>query len=248
MKFALIGYGKMGQAVKESAETAGHEIVSIIDLVAKEASAKEISTESLNGAEVAIEFTQPDALIGNVEKLAKAGVNIITGTTGWYDSLPEVEKIIEESKVGFLYAGNFSVGVNIFYTLAAEAAKRLSSAGGYDVGISETHHTGKVDAPSGTARELANTVLKNFPAKKRVLLDNVEQPVPNDALQVSSARLGKVIGVHTVTFDGVSDTITLSHSGKNREGYAAGAVQAAEWLSGKKGVFTAQDWISSIDQ
>lgn len=245
MKIAIIGYGKMGREVEKAAKNAGHEVVAIVDPKSEEATTKEISTEALNGAEIAIEFTHPDVLIDNVRKLAEAKVDIVTGTTGWYDKLPEVEKIVNEADVGLLYAGNFSVGVNTFYAIVAEAAKRLNKAGGFDVAIHETHHTGKADAPSGTARELGNVVLENFPSKKRILLDNAEQPVPPEALQISSNRLGKVIGVHTVTFDGASDTITLSHSGKNREGYATGSIKGAEWLQGKKGVFSVKEWFAS---
>lgn len=243
MKIAIIGYGKMGKAVEIAAKTAQHEVVAIIDSAAAEATAEAISSEALNGAEVAIDFTHPDSVISNIKKYAEAKVNAVIGTTGWYSELPQVEKIVSDAGIGLLYAGNFSVGVNTFYAVVAEAAKRLSTFGGFDVAIHETHHTGKADAPSGTAREIANTILANFGSKQKILLDNAEQPVKPESLQISSSRVGKVVGIHEVTFDGESDTITLTHSGKNRMGYAAGAVSAAQWLQGKHGVFTAKDWL-----
>ncbi|MFH1375986.1 MAG: 4-hydroxy-tetrahydrodipicolinate reductase [Patescibacteria group bacterium] len=239
MRIAIVGYGKMGQAVKATAAAAGHEVVAVVDPEASEATAKEISAGNLNRAEVAIDFTHPDTVLDNIQKLAETKVQIVVGTTGWYDSLPEVEKIVKDAGIGLLYAGNFSIGVNAFYGLVAEAARKLTGKE-FDVSIHETHHTAKVDAPSGTARELANIVIENFPEKKEISTDDTEQPSP-EALRISSSREGKVVGIHEVTFDGASDTITLTHSGKNRDGYAQGAVLAAEFLQGKKGVFTAKD-------
>ncbi len=239
----------MGKAVEAAAKAAGHEVSAIIDPSFAKATedkptnaATEISKETLNGAEVAIDFTHPDVIIENIRKLAEAKVQIVVGTTGWYDSLSEVEKIVSETRVGLIYAGNFSVGVNTFYAIVENASKLLTQKG-FDAAIHETHHTGKADAPSGTARELAQKVLENFSEKKEVILDNIEQPIPAEKLQISSSRVGKVVGVHTVNFDGVSDSIQLIHSGKNRDGYASGSVQAAQWLSGKSGVFTAKDWL-----
>ncbi len=243
MKIAILGYGRMGHMIETAAKDAGHEVVAIID-PGDTGTATEISAETLNGAEVAIDFTTPDAVVGNVEKLAEAGVAAIVGTTGWYEQLSKVEGIVRKAGTKLIYAGNFSIGVQLFYAIAAEAAKRLGQTGSYDVGVSETHHTGKVDAPSGTAKELAETILANYPSKKRILLDNTEQPVPPDALQISSSRTGKVIGIHTARFDGESDEISLTHKGKNRKGYAAGAISAAEWLAGQEsGVYTAKEWL-----
>jgi 4-hydroxy-tetrahydrodipicolinate reductase len=243
MKIAIIGYGKMGKAVEAAAKSAKHEVVAIIDKAASEATAAEITAENLNSAEVVIDFTHPSTILANIRKYAELKTNAVIGTTGWYDDLPEVEKIVAESGIGLLYAGNFSIGVNTFYAVVAAAAKRLSAAGGFDVAIHETHHTGKADSPSGTATEIANTILANFPAKNKILLDNAEKPVAENSLQITSSRVGKVVGIHEVSFDGVSDNITLTHSGKNRDGYASGSVAAADWLQGKQGVFTAKDWL-----
>ncbi|MCK5472004.1 4-hydroxy-tetrahydrodipicolinate reductase [Candidatus Gracilibacteria bacterium] len=244
MKIAIIGYGKMGKAVEAAAKNSNHEVVAIVDSKSDGATAAEISAENLNGAEVAIDFTHPDSVLGNIRKLAELKIPIVVGTTGWYDSLPEVEKIAAENSVGILYAGNFSIGVNTFYAIVEHASKLLTGKN-FDAAIREIHHTGKADAPSGTAREIAGKIIVNFPEKKEITLDNTEQPVPSEKLQISSARIGKVVGIHEVVFDGASDSIQLIHSGKNRDGYAAGAVSAAEWLVKKNetGMFTAKDWL-----
>jgi len=242
VKIAIIGFGKMGRAVADVAQAANHEISAIIDPQNPDATAAEISAENLNGAEVAIDFTHPDVVIDNIRRLAALNISIIVGTTGWYEQLSEVEKIVTESKIGFLYAGNFSIGVNIFYAIV-ESASKLLSGKGFDVAIHETHHNQKADAPSGTAREIAQKILTNFKEKKEVMSDNEILPIPPERLQISASRVGKVVGVHTVNFDGSSDLIQLTHSGKNRDGYAAGSVAAAEFLVGKVGMFTAKDWL-----
>jgi 4-hydroxy-tetrahydrodipicolinate reductase len=248
MKIALVGYGKMGRAIEAAAKAAGNHVVATIDPVFAKATADKpqnaatkISAKTLNGAQVVIDFSHPKTILENIQSYSKAKINAVIGTTGWYDKLPQVEKLVKKAGIGLIYAGNFSVGVNTFYAIVAEAAHRISAAGGYDVGIHEVHHTGKADAPSGTAYEVGKVVLKNYPAKKRILLDNAEQPVPPEALQISSSRLGKVVGIHTVAFDGLSDSITLCHSGKNRDGYVAGALQAAKFIVGKQGIYTAKD-------
>lgn len=244
MKIAIIGFGKMGRAIEIAANSAKHTVVAKIDPQAPEATASEISAANLNGAEVAIDFTHPTVVIANLQKLAALKIPTVVGTTGWYEKLPEVEQLAQANQVGILYAGNFSVGVQAFYKIVENAAQLLSGQG-FDVAIHETHHTGKADAPSGTAKELATKILTNFPVKKAVMLDNAEQPIPADKLQISASRVGKVVGIHEIIFDGQSETIQLIHSGKNRDNYATGAVAAAQWLFTKKsaGVFTATDWL-----
>lgn len=231
----------MGRSLEVAAKAKGDQVVAAIDPTAPGATASKISKASLNDAQVVIDFSHPSAIIENIRAYASLKVNAVIGTTGWYDKLPQVEKLVKKAGIGLIYAGNFSIGVNTFYAIVAEASRRISAAGGYDVGIHEVHHTGKADAPSGTAHEIGQTILANYPNKKRILLDNVEQPVPPEALQISSSRLGKVVGIHTVSFDSGADTITLTHTGKNRDGYTAGALQAAKFIVGKKGVYTAKD-------
>jgi len=234
----------MGRAIESAAITAGHAVVAKIDPNSPDASATEISAENLNGAELAIEFTHPDVVVANLRKLAELKIPTVVGTTGWSAELPEVEKMAAENSVGILHAGNFSVGVNVFYSIVERAAQLLTDKN-FDVAVREIHHSQKADAPSGTAREIATRILANFPEKKEIISDNSELPIPPEKLQISAARIGKVVGVHEVVFDGASDSIQLIHSGKNRDGYAAGAVAAGEWLVKKDaaGVFTATDWL-----
>lgn len=243
LNFALIGYGKMGQAVAQAAQAKGHHVVATIDPQAAAATARTLSAENLNGAEIAIEFTNPKAFLANITALAKLKISVVTGTTGWLTDLPQVQKIVAENKIGLLYASNFSQPVHIFTQAVKLVAQQLSKLSGFDVALHETHHTGKIDAPSGTALTLAETILQNFPTKKSLLKDNAEQPVPDTALQISATRLGKTVGIHSVYFDSESDTLELTHRGKNRQAYAAGSLAGAEWLQGRTGVFSLQDWL-----
>ncbi|MFH0776366.1 MAG: 4-hydroxy-tetrahydrodipicolinate reductase [Patescibacteria group bacterium] len=250
MKIALIGFGKMGQAIEQVALARRHQVVAKIDPAFAEAAAgrpdlfTEISAKSLNGAQVAIDFTHPQVVLQNLQKLTKLKIPTVVGTTGWYEKLPEVKKFVAKNSGSVLYAGNFSVGVQAFYKIVADAAQILFGKN-FDVAIHETHHTGKADAPSGTAKEIAVLILKNFPSKKAILLDNAEQPVPANKLQISASRVGKIFGIHEVTFDGSSDSIQLIHTSKNRDALASGAVAGAEWLVAKerKGLFEARDWL-----
>lgn len=243
LRLALIGYGKMGQAVHQAAQKAGHEVVAIIDPESPEATSQVINLPSLKQATVAIEFTQPQAVLKNLEKLAQCQTSVVIGTTGWLAQLKQAQAIVQQNKIGVLHASNFSQPVYVFTQAIKLVARKLAELHNFDVAIQETHHTGKADAPSGTALTLAKSVLANFPAKKRILVDNAEQPVPPEALQVSATRLGKVVGTHSVLFDNESDTLELIHRGKNRQAYAAGSVAGAEWLVGKTGIFGLTDWL-----
>ncbi|MFH0834228.1 MAG: 4-hydroxy-tetrahydrodipicolinate reductase [Patescibacteria group bacterium] len=244
MRIAIIGFGKMGQAIERLATVAGHQIVAKIDPNCKEATAKEISAQSLNGAQVAIDFTHPQVVLQNLQKLTKLKIPTVVGTTGWYEKLPEVKKFVAKNSGSVLYAGNFSVGVQAFYKIVEQAAKLLTGQG-FDVALRDTHHSAKADVPSGTAKELADRILGSFKEKKSVMIDNAILPIPADKLQISSARVGKIVGIHEIIFDGASETIQLIHSGKNRDNYASGAVAGAEWLVAKKrkGLFEAKDWL-----
>ncbi|MBI3189705.1 MAG: 4-hydroxy-tetrahydrodipicolinate reductase, partial [Ignavibacteriales bacterium] len=167
-------------------------------------------------------------------------------TTGWYDKLPEVKKMVEKSKIGFLYAANFSLGVNIFYHGVSIISELCDKFHFYDVAISETHHTQKLDAPSATALALAQTVMQKFKSKKTILQETPRMKIKPEQLQITSTRLGSVVGNHCVVFDSEADCIELVHSAKNRTGFAHGALIAAQWLKGKKGVYTMKDVITSM--
>ncbi|HEX4825450.1 MAG TPA: dihydrodipicolinate reductase C-terminal domain-containing protein [Candidatus Polarisedimenticolaceae bacterium] len=210
MKYALVGHGKMGRAIDEAAGARGHRRVAVVDR------AGSLSRARLAGADVAFEFTEPRSAEAHVVALLGRGISVVCGTTGWDAKSAAIERAAKRGRAAAIVAPNFSVGVNIFYALVREAAKR-SLAAGYDPWIAEWHHKAKRDAPSGTARRLAALV-------------------GSKDLPVAAVRAGHEPGRHAVGFDGAHDTIVLTHQARGREAFAAGAVLAAEWLKGKKGI------------
>lgn len=226
MKIALIGYGKMGKIVEQIALQKGHAINVKID---PKCHCKTITRETLSDSDICIDFTQPSDAIENLKQVAKCGKSIVMGTTGWYEHLEEAKRIVEYSKIGFLYAPNFSLGVALFLNIVSQAAAIIAPFENYDVNGFEIHHQKKMDAPSGTASAISRELHANFPNRNKI--------------DFTSIRVGSVPGTHTVLFDSSADTITLTHTARNREGFAEGAIKAAEWLQGKKGVFTLDDII-----
>jgi 4-hydroxy-tetrahydrodipicolinate reductase len=221
MNLLLLGRGKMGTLIESLARDRKHTVRTIdID---ENAHGSGLTPEKLRDVDVVIDFTTPDAVIGNIAGCARSGKNLVVGTTGWYGKIPEVRKIVESSSIGFVYAANFSVGVNLFF----EVAKTLTTGFKLDYSgkIAETHHVHKLDAPSGSAMML-----------QRVL---VEAGGPK--VEITSAREGEVVGIHELTLDSLNDTITLRHDAKSRRGFAEGALRAAEWLQGKKGFYDFKD-------
>lgn len=216
LKLALFGYGKMGKNVEKAALSAGHAITGI--------ATSSQDTITLEHSDLVIDFTKAEAVIDNVYKAAKAGKNIVIGTTGWQNNLEQVKELIEKYGIGAIYFPNFSLGVLLFLKLIKEAAKIISPYQDYDLGGEEIHHNQKKDAPSGTALVIQDLLKKNWPK-----------------LEFSSVRVGHFPGTHTLYFDSPFDTITLSHTSKNREGFAKGAILAAEWLHHKKGLYTVED-------
>jgi 4-hydroxy-tetrahydrodipicolinate reductase len=246
MRIAIVGYGKMGHMIEAQAIGRGHEVVARIDPFADGASARSVDAESLRDAEVAIEFTGPESAFKNIEAIIGCGKSLVVGSTGWKDRIAEAEALARAKGVGMLHAANFSVGVNLFYRIVAEAARLVDGFEQYDAGLFEAHHRQKADSPSGTAKELARIVLANMKRKTAVVDEKLDRrPEPHE-LHVSSLRMGSVPGTHTVAFDSGADTIELTHTARNREGFALGAVRAAEWLSGKKGIFTMDDCFDEI--
>lgn len=220
MNIALIGLGKMGKEVERLIkEGVQHEVVSI------------------SKADVVIDFTSPEVVLENIKKVASLGKNMVVGTTGWYEHMSEVEKIVKERGIGLIYAHNFSVGANIFFKIVAYASKLFAKFGGYDVYGLEVHHTGKKDSPSGTALRIAKEILDNFPSKKTVQVDKLDRQIKSDELHFASIRGGRNPGYHEVVFDSQADSVTLSHAAHNRTGFAKGAILAAEFIKGKKGIY-----------
>ena len=246
MNIAIIGYGGMGKDIEKIALGNGITIKSIIDPVAKGATHKEINEESLNGVDVAIDFTQPDVAIENIKKVSELGVSMVVGTTGWYDDVKEVKGVVEKAGIGFLYGSNFSIGVHAYFKVVEAAAKIFDKVPDYDVWGHEIHHFNKKDSPSGTAKSLAKILVDNIERKKEVVYDTLKRKREGGELHFSSCRGGPVNFKHTIGFDSEADAVLIEHAARHRGGYALGAVLAAEWINGKKGFFIVDDFIKEL--
>jgi 4-hydroxy-tetrahydrodipicolinate reductase len=259
MNIALIGFGKMGKLLEARAREKGHTVLAIVDLFIKEEKSPlgtpiHKSLDSLMGLrgdlDLAIEFTRPDMAWDNLLFLAKAKIPAVTGTTGWYDKLPELSAAVKNAGTSLFWAPNFSLGMNLFYRIAAYAAEIFDPFEEYDVGGMEVHHNKKADSPSGTAKAIAEKMLEKMTRKKKAVYEKLDNPPGSEELHFASLRVGSVQGVHSIIFDSPADTIEFSHTLRNREGLAAGTLRAAEWLCSEKrtGVFTMDDMLADILQ
>lgn len=235
MKIALLGFGKMGHELENLiAESGKHEVVSI--------SRKEIGdgldTEGIKTSDVVIDFTSADVVLEDIEKVSELGKNMVIGTTGWYADLEKVREIVAKNQTGLIYGRNFSIGANVFFQIVAFASSLFAKFGNYDVAGFEIHHTGKKDSPSGTAKKIADVIMENFPAKKRLETGRLDRQIDKDELHFASLRTGRNFGYHEVIFDSAADEIKLSHSAHSRRGFAEGALLAAEFINGKKGFYS----------
>lgn len=229
MKIGLLGYGKMGQTIAKFAKKRKHEIVYIAD--------KNMEEGDLEKADVAINFSVPDAAVFNIKKALRLNIPVVCGTTGWLDKFEEVIQFCKEKNTAFLYSSNFSIGVNLFFKLNSLAASLIEPhKQEYKVSMKEIHHVHKLDAPSGTALSLAKPLLSTDYFKEWEL-----NGVSSEKLNIEAIREGEVPGKHIVTFRSEVDEISLKHEAFNRDGFAQGAIIAAEWLADKKGIFTMQD-------
>jgi 4-hydroxy-tetrahydrodipicolinate reductase len=230
MNIAIIGYGKMGREVEQMALAHGHTIVLTID----ENNSTSYSIEDLKKADVAIEFSTPQSAVNNIYKCFEANVPVVVGTTGWLDKMDEVKNKCADKNQALFYASNYSIGVNLFFKLNQYLAKLMNPYPDYNVSLEEIHHIHKLDAPSGTAISLANQIIKETDAKQKWVNDVSEN---SDELSIISKRIGEVPGTHTVTYNSAVDEISITHFAHNRKGFALGAVLAAEFIKGKKGIF-----------
>jgi len=246
MNIAIIGYGTMGNLAFEQAKKRGHTICAVIDPFSSGATAKGISKESMGNAEVAIEFSAPSVAVENARKVAATGCNHIMATTGWYEHMDEMKAIIRKSGTGFLWASNFSIGVNMFFRIVSSAAKIADKVDSYDVFSYELHHNRKQDSPSGTARSIAQILIANISRKKTIVEDKLNRKIAPDELHVASIRGGDIPGTHVVAFDSTADSIELKHTARNRNGFALGSVLAAEWAKGKTGFFTIDQMMDEV--
>jgi 4-hydroxy-tetrahydrodipicolinate reductase len=234
MKLAIIGYGRMGKVIEKVALKRGHQIV----LKINHDNADQLHKGELNGAEAAIEFSRPESAVENIVSCFKNGIPVAVGTTGWYDQWNEVKEACEEHEGALVAATNFSVGVNLFFELNKKLAELMNKRSEYNALIEETHHTEKLDSPSGTAITIAEGLIEKHSAYQNWENQHTEKDL---TLDVISYREAGVPGTHTVTYDSPIDKITITHEAKNREGFALGSILAAEFLTNKKGIFQMRD-------
>ncbi len=234
MKIALIGYGKMGKAIEAIALDRAHKIVLKVD----EDNLPAFNKENIQKANVAIEFTGPHAAYDNIIKLLELGIPVVSGSTGWLDKMNTVIDFCNKNNGTFIYASNFSVGVNLFFELNKKLSALMHPHQQYSVSIEETHHTEKKDAPSGTAITLAEGIMKTYTQKSKWVNDTAPQA---DELLIISKRIDPAPGIHTVCYTSEVDDISITHTAHGRKGFALGAVVAAEFLNGKKGIFTMKE-------
>jgi 4-hydroxy-tetrahydrodipicolinate reductase len=237
MKIALIGYGKMGKEIEKIALDRGHEIVLKIDITNPE----ELTIANLKKTDAAIEFTTPDSAVANYKLCFEAGIPVVSGTTGWLEKLPEVHQLCKILNGTFFYTSNYSLGVNIFFALNKRLAQLMANHSEYSIEMKEIHHTQKLDAPSGTAITLAEGIIENIPEKKSW----VNQPTDRTGeIGIISEREGQVPGTHIIKYDSEVDYIEITHLAKSRKGLALGAVLAAEYSFGKKGILSMNDLLN----
>jgi 4-hydroxy-tetrahydrodipicolinate reductase len=222
---AIVGYGKMGRLIEQLAPEYGFAVALKLDEF-NNVDFQAMTRENFSGIDVAIEFSVPSATVGNVERLAKLGVNTVVGTTGWLEQIDYVRRLVEEAGIGFVWSPNYSIGVNVFFRLVAEAARLFAEQPEYGAWAWEIHHITKKDAPSGTLLKLVEEMkLAGYPR----------------AIDTSASRAGAHPGTHEIGFDSAADTITLRHAARSREGFVRGALKAAQWIEGKKGFYEFKD-------
>ena len=238
MKIAILGYGKMGQEVERIAISRKHEVILIIDSMED----WEKEGHRLGEADLAIEFSQPDTVLENIDHCFDANVPVVVGTTGWYEDVEQVKKDCLERGQTLFYSTNFSIGVNLFFELNRKLAAMMSKRMEYEISIEETHHIHKQDAPSGTAIVLANDIIRNSGRKEKWVNEIPENP---EELGIQSFRAENVPGTHKIRYESEVDSIEIIHTAKNRRGFATGTILAAEWLLGKKGVYEMKDLMNS---
>lgn len=246
MNIALVGYGKMGKQIETILKQKGVEKIVRIDKFSKEADFVEINGNSLKEINVVIDFSNAEGVIDNIKKYVEYRVNVVMGTTGWYDKMEDVKNIIGEN-IGFIWSGNFSLGVNIFFRIIRESAKLINKfSDQYDILSYELHHKEKKDSPSGTALMIGKVLLDEISKKREIITDKLDRKIQDNEIHIASVRGGYIPGTHTVLFDSIADTIELTHIARSREGFAIGAIKAAEWIYGKKGFFNIDDFMNDI--
>ena len=248
MNVVLTGFGKMGKEIYSVLENRGHNVIGVIDPFSldKRVTNKTIEASCFENADVVIDFSSPENAVENIKKYMDFSIPAIIGTTGWLDGLDCVKAYGEGKDLRIMYSGNYSIGVALFLKLCRKAGELYGKVAGYDASIYEIHHTEKKDSPSGTALMVASALMETMEGKKKILLGNSEGKIEKDSLQISSMRVGKTPGVHSVIIDSDADTITLTHTARSRAGFALGAVMSAEWIKDttKRGILTLDDYLN----
>lgn len=239
-KIGIVGYGKMGKEIELVANNRGFEITEIFDID------KQLSKNEKYKFDVAIEFTQANSVIENIQTLCRLHKSVVIGTTGWQSQINEIKDLVLSNGIGCVYSSNFSVGVQIFFRIIRQASKILNKTEGYDIMVHELHHSRKKDSPSGTALTLGNIILNEIDFKKIIDVNRQEGQIANETLHISSTRGGEITGTHTIYIDSAADTIELTHRAKNRSGFALGALMAARWIYGKKGFFEFSEVLEDV--
>lgn len=246
MNIAIIGYGKMGHEIERFARAKDITIRSIIDPTGNNANYKKINEESMADVDVCIDFTNPNAVTDNIRKISRFKKNMVVGTTGWYNNIDEAKNLVKENNIGFIYASNFSIGVNVFFKIIENAAKIMNNLDDYDVYGYELHHNKKIDSHSGTAKTIGEILIKNIKRKNKLLFEKIDRKIEPNEIHFASVRSGFIPGTHVVGFDSSADTIELKHTARNREGFALGAIMAAQWIYNKKGFYGINDMMDNI--
>ncbi len=249
MRIAIVGFGKMGHVVYETALRSGHEIVAVIDPHVQDSrvSSDSCTAESLQGADVVIEFSVPEGIEERMEIYSSAHIPAVIATTGWYDRLDSIQKRLSGTKGAIIWSGNFAIGVHLFFSIVRSAAHLLDRFPAYDPVIQELFHAGKGDSPSGTSHMLSRILLEQLSRKDSAESARLDRKRDDREIHISAARGGFHPGTHTVIFDSPVDTIEITHRARNREGFATGAIQAASWISGgKEGFFSLDDMLAEL--
>jgi 4-hydroxy-tetrahydrodipicolinate reductase len=237
LQLGLIGYGKMGQLIEKLATLRGHQIEIIIDH--KQSSFEKLAKME-NGLDVVIDFSQPSAAMANLQQVSSLGINYVMGTTGWYSQFDRAQQIVADKQIGFIWSANFSLAVQLLFKIVRQAAKLVNNYPDFDLSVLELHHRHKLDSPSGTALSLAEILLEEVEHKQKIVLDRPQEgngKLKNNELHLASMRVGEVPGTHSVLLDIASDQIELKNTSRSREGFALGAIKAAEFIAGKQGFF-----------
>ena len=245
MRVLIVGYGAMGHMIEDILLRRGHEIAGRVD-PAGTGDAEEVTSGLLQKSEGVIEFSLAEGLMGNIQKYAQAKVPAVIGTTGWENKRRDAEKVILQNGSTLLWGNNFSVGANLFFNIVSRAAALINGIEEYDIMLNEYHHKRKKDSPSGTALTVAEKIIANLDRKTEIQTETLDRAIKENELHVGSVRGGWIPGIHTVTLDSEADSIEITHSARNRAGFALGAVRAMEWLEGRSGFFSVDDFINDI--